>query len=89
MKRENKQKQLERWRSTPWNTCGGHLKNHEVANLCAESFGPLTEFARRRLKSLQRRPALVRAFWQQPELPLVKTFSIYEMLNKCFFAELL
>lgn len=48
----------------------GHLKNHELANLCAESFGQLTEFARRRLKSMQRRPTLVRAFWQQAELPL-------------------
>lgn len=48
----------------------GHLKNHELANLCAESFGQLTEFARRRLQSMQRRPTLVHAFWQQAELPL-------------------
>lgn len=47
-----------------------HLKTHEVANLCAEDFGQLTDFARRRLTSMQRRSTLVRAFWQQAELPL-------------------
>lgn len=48
----------------------GHLKNHEMAHLCAESFGQLSAFARSRLKSMQRRSTLVRAFWQQAELPL-------------------
>lgn len=47
-----------------------HLKTHEVANFCAEDFGQLTHFARRRLASMQRRASLVRAFWQQAELPL-------------------
>ena len=48
----------------------GHLKHHELANVCASSFGELKHFARRRLRSMQRRPSLIRAFWQQAELPL-------------------
>lgn len=48
----------------------GHLKTHEVANLCAENFAQLSDFTRRRLKSMQRRSTLVQAFWQQAELPL-------------------
>lgn len=47
-----------------------YLKTHEVANFCPEDFGQLTHFARRRLASMQRRSSLVRAFWQQAELPL-------------------
>lgn len=47
-----------------------HLKNHEVANLCARDFAQLTDLARRRLRSMQRRPSLVTAFWKQAELPL-------------------
>jgi hypothetical protein len=30
----------------------------------------VSDFARRRLKSMQRRPKLIRAFWQQTELAL-------------------
>lgn len=48
----------------------GHLKYHELPNFCARNFAQLTDVARRRLRSMQRRPALVRAFWIQSELPL-------------------
>ena len=48
----------------------GHLKHHELANHCAGNFGELTRSARKRLRSMQRRPTLIRAFWQQAELPL-------------------
>lgn len=48
----------------------GHLKPHELGNFCPSSFQHLTDFARRRLRSIQRRPTLVRAFWKQAELPL-------------------
>ena len=48
----------------------GYLKRHEVGNLCAESFASLSDFARRRLQSMQRRPRLITAFWRQAELPL-------------------
>jgi transposase len=48
----------------------GYLKQHELANLCAKDFAQLTEFARKRLQSMQRRTTLVTAFWQQAELPL-------------------
>jgi transposase len=48
----------------------GYLKRHEVANLCVQDFAQLTEFARNRLKSMQRRPTLLTAFWKQAELPL-------------------
>jgi transposase len=48
----------------------GYLKRHEVANLCVKDFAQLTDFARNRLKSMQRRPTLLTAFWKQAELPL-------------------
>jgi transposase len=48
----------------------GHLKHHELANLCAPTFGELKTCARNRLRSMQRRPTLITAFWQQAELPL-------------------
>lgn len=46
----------------------GHLKNHEIANLCASHIGQVRDYARRRLRAMQRRPALVTAFWTQAEL---------------------
>jgi transposase len=45
-----------------------YLKKHEIANLCPANLAEVSDFARRRLKSMQRRPKLVRAFWQQAEL---------------------
>jgi transposase len=45
-----------------------YLKKHEIANLCLNTIGEVGEFARNRLKSMQRRPALVVAFWKQAEL---------------------
>ena len=47
-----------------------HLKKHEIANLCPTCLAEVSDFARRRLKSMQRRPTLVRSFWQQAELAL-------------------
>jgi transposase len=46
----------------------GHLKHHELANRCAMDLAQLKTMARNRLRSMQRRPTLVRAFWQQAEL---------------------
>jgi transposase len=48
----------------------GYLKQHELANFCAANLHELSCFARNRLKSMQRRPTLVAAFWRQAELPL-------------------
>ena len=48
----------------------GYLKKHEIANLCPTHLAEVSDFARRRLKSMQRRPKLIRAFWQQAELAL-------------------
>jgi len=48
----------------------GHLKQHELGNFCARTFGELTHRTRNRLRSMQRRHTLVTAFWQQAELPL-------------------
>ncbi|MBS0304453.1 MAG: transposase [Proteobacteria bacterium] len=45
-----------------------YLKKHEIANFCAKSIDQVSDYARRRLKSMQRRPALITAFWQQAEL---------------------
>ena len=48
----------------------GHLKPHELGNFCPRDIGELSDYARRRLRSMQRRPTLVSAFWKQAELPL-------------------
>jgi transposase len=48
----------------------GYLKTHEIGNLCARKLTQVSDFARRRLRSMQRRPMLVTAFWKQAELPL-------------------
>lgn len=48
----------------------GHLKCHELANLCATHIEQVKRSARQRLRSMQRRPALIAAFWKQAELPL-------------------
>jgi transposase len=47
-----------------------YLKKHEIANLCPRDLAEVSDFARNRLKSMQRRPKLIRAFWQQAELVL-------------------
>jgi transposase len=49
-----------------WN----HLKNREIANLCASTIQEVGRYARRRLRSMQRRPKLITAFWQQTQLAI-------------------
>jgi len=46
----------------------GYLKHHAMPNYCAADLGDVADRARRNLRSMQRRPTLVRAFWQQAEL---------------------
>ena len=46
----------------------GHLKQHELPNLCPGDLGQLSHFARRALARMRRRPTLVRAFWKQAGL---------------------
>lgn len=46
----------------------GHLKHHELPNFCAKNISELSDYARRALKRMQRRPKLVRAFWAQARL---------------------
>jgi transposase len=48
----------------------GHLKRHALANFCAKDIPHLGREARRQLRRSQRRPTLIRAFWQQAELSL-------------------
>jgi transposase len=48
----------------------GYMKQRELANLCLHTIGEVGTFARNRLKSMQRRPRLITAFWQQAELPI-------------------
>ena len=48
----------------------GHLKQHEIANLCVKNLAELSPFAHNRLRSMQRRPPLIAAFWAQAELAL-------------------
>jgi transposase len=47
-----------------------YLKKHEIVNLCLNTIAEVSDFARRRLKSMQRRPRLIQAFWKQAELAL-------------------
>jgi len=46
----------------------GHLKHHELANRCAAGFSDLKTVARNSLRSMQRRPTLIRARSRQAEL---------------------
>ena len=46
----------------------GYWKQHELPNFCPKDFTELGAQARRALRSMQRRPTLVRAFWQQAKL---------------------
>jgi transposase len=46
----------------------GYAKQRELANLCMHTINDVRRYASRRLKAMQRRPQLVRAFWQQAEL---------------------
>ena len=48
----------------------GFAKQRELANLCLDTITEVRRYATRRLKSMQRRPALIRAFWKQAELPI-------------------
>ena len=48
----------------------GYAKQRELANLCLDTIGQVRRYATRRIKSMQRRPALIRAFWKQAELPI-------------------
>ena len=47
----------------------GYAKQRELANLCVQTIAEVRRYASRRLQSMQRRPTLVRAFWQQAENP--------------------
>lgn len=46
----------------------GHLKHHELPNFCAKNISELSQYARRALTRMRRRPRLVRAFWAQARL---------------------
>jgi hypothetical protein len=44
------------------------IKRHALANDCPNSIAELSDTARTRLKSAQRRTTLIAAFWKQAEL---------------------
>lgn len=46
----------------------GHLKHHELPNLCPKNLSELSHHAIRALRRLRRRPLLVVAFWKQADL---------------------
>jgi len=46
----------------------GYWKQHELPNLCPKNFGELSQHARKALRRMRRRPALVTAFWKQAKL---------------------
>jgi transposase len=45
-----------------------HWKQHELPNLCPQTFGQLSHHARAALRRMRRPPTLVTAFWAQAEL---------------------
>ena len=53
---------------TPVEYLWAHWKHHELPNLCPTTFGQLGEYARKALRRMRARPALVTAFWQQADL---------------------
>ena len=46
----------------------GHLKQHELANFCAQHGWELSLTATQALRRMRRRPRLITAFWKQAEL---------------------
>jgi transposase len=46
----------------------GYWKQHELPNFCPKNFAELSDHARRALRRMRARPALVRSFWQQAQL---------------------
>ena len=48
----------------------GYMKQRELGNLCLHTIAQVGAFARNRLKSMQRRPRLITAFWKQTELAI-------------------
>ena len=48
----------------------GYAKQRELANLCVDTIEEVRRYATRRLTSMQRRPKLIQAFWQQAELAI-------------------
>jgi transposase len=46
----------------------GYMKQHELANLCRDTISEIQAFAVNRLRSMQRRVALVASFWKQSTL---------------------
>jgi transposase len=54
--------------TNPVDCVWGYLKYHATLNYCARDLGDLALRASRNLRSMQPRPTLVRAFWQQAEL---------------------
>ena len=57
--------------SNPVEAIWAYLKKHEIANLCLNTIAEVSDFARRRLKSMQRRPrSSSRRFWKAGQLEL-------------------
>jgi transposase len=46
----------------------GYLKSREIPNLCPRELWQLSDAAKRALRRMRRRPALVTAFWKQADL---------------------
>lgn len=46
----------------------GHLKQHDLPNLCSKTLYQLSDHARKALRRMRRRPTLVTAFWKQAKL---------------------
>ena len=47
-----------------------YLKKNEIADPCVSGIARVCDYTRRRLKSMQRRPKLITAFWKQADLAL-------------------
>jgi transposase len=46
----------------------GYFKQHRLPNFSAKDLAHLSDFGRRQLRNIRRRPKLITAFWKQAEL---------------------
>jgi transposase len=54
----------------PVESIWGDLENREITNLCTANLHEVSDFARHRIQSMQRRPKLICASWKQEEMPI-------------------
>ena len=59
-----------------------YLEKHEMANLCRNTIGEVSQLARNRLKSMQHRPSLITAFRKPAELTFQRHVLVRVSINQ-------